>query len=282
MLRVLGPLQAEINGRAVDLGTSRQRAVVARLVAAGGQVVSTDRFIDDLWRGQPPPKALAALQVYVSNLRRALEPDRPPRTPATMLVSAAPGYRLRLEPEQVDAWVFPRLIDSAAGAIASGDGTRALDLADRALALWQGPAYAEFADAEWAEPEATRLEELRLVAVECRAEARLTLGRNAEIELEQHVRAHPLRENAVRLLALAYYRAGRQADALAAIRKARETLAEELGVDPGPALRALETDILAHAGSLNRQEPAASGSPATIRAPERAGSGGPGEAGERS
>ncbi|MEV4183165.1 BTAD domain-containing putative transcriptional regulator, partial [Streptosporangium canum] len=269
MLRVLGPLQAEINGRAVDLGTSRQRAVVARLVAAGGQVVSTDRFIDDLWRGQPPPKALAALQVYVSNLRRALEPDRPPRTPATMLVSAAPGYRLRLEPEQVDAWVFPRLIDSAAGAIASGDGTRALDLADRALALWQGPAYAEFADAEWAEPEATRLEELRLVAVEYRAEARLTLGRNAEIELEQHVRAHPLRENAVRLLALAYYRAGRQADALAAIRKARETLADELGVDPGPALRALETDILAHAGSLNRQEPAAPDSPTTIRAPER-------------
>ncbi|WP_051864747.1 BTAD domain-containing putative transcriptional regulator [Streptosporangium roseum] len=282
MLRVLGPLQAEINGRAVDLGTSRQRAVVARLVAAGGQVVSTDRFIDDLWRGQPPPKALAALQVYVSNLRRALEPDRPPRTPATMLVSAAPGYRLRLEPEQVDAWVFPRLIDSAAGAIASGDGTRALDLADRALALWQGPAYAEFADDEWAEPEATRLEELRLVAVECRAEARLTLGRNAEIELEQHVRAHPLRENAVRLLALAYYRAGRQADALAAIRKARETLADELGVDPGPALRALETDILAHAGSLNRQEPAAPGSPTTIRARERAGSGGAGEAGERS
>ncbi|MER5419807.1 BTAD domain-containing putative transcriptional regulator [Streptosporangium roseum] len=281
MLRVLGPLQAEINGRAVDLGTSRQRAVVARLVAAGGHVVSTDRFIDDLWRGQPPPKALAALQVYVSNLRRALEPDRPPRTPATLLVSAAPGYRLRLEPEQVDAWVFPRLIDSAAGAIASGDGARALDLADRALALWQGPAYAEFADDEWAEPEATRLEELRLVAVECRAEARLTLGRNAEIELEQHVRAHPLRENAVRLLALAYYRAGRQADALAAIRKARETLAAELGVDPGPALRALETDILAHAGSLNRQEPAAPGSPAAIRAPERAASGGAGEAGER-
>ncbi|MGV9772230.1 BTAD domain-containing putative transcriptional regulator [Streptosporangium sp. NPDC003464] len=260
MLRVLGPLQAEINGRAVDLGTSRQRAVVARLVAAGGHVVSTDRFIDDLWRGQPPPKALAALQVYVSNLRRALEPDRPPRTPATVLVSAAPGYRLRLEPGKVDAWVFPGLVDSATAALASGDGTRALDLADRALALWQGPAYAEFADDEWAEPETARLEELRLVAVECRAEARLVLGRNAEIELEQHVRAHPLRENAVRLLALAYYRAGRQADALAAIRKARETLAGELGVDPGPALRGLEADILAHAGSLRREAPVVSGS----------------------
>ncbi|GAA3091321.1 BTAD domain-containing putative transcriptional regulator [Streptosporangium carneum] len=255
MLRVLGPLQAEINGRTVDLGAFRQRAVVARLVAAGGHVVSTDRFIDDLWRGQPPPKALAALQVYVSNLRRTLEPDRPPRTPASVLVSAAPGYRLRLEPEQVDAWLFPRLVDSATASLAAGEGTRALGLLDRALALWQGQAYAEFAEDEWAESEAARLEELRLVAVECRAEALLALGRNAEVGLEQHVRAHPLRENAVRLLALAHYRAGRQADALAAIRKARETLAEELGVDPGPALRALEADILTHAASLHGEEP---------------------------
>ncbi|WP_037971920.1 BTAD domain-containing putative transcriptional regulator [Streptosporangium amethystogenes] len=272
MLRVLGPLQAEINGRTVDLGTSRQRAVVARLVAAGGHVVSTDRFIDDLWRGQPPPKALAALQVYVSNLRRALEPGRLPRTPATVLVSAAPGYRLRLEPERVDAWLFPRLVDAAGAALAVGDGARALEAVDRALALWQGPAYAEFADDEWAEPEAVRLGELRLVAVEHRAEALLVLGRNAEIELEQHVRAHPLRENAVRLLALAYYRAGRQADALATIRKARGTLADELGVDPGPALRALEGDILAHADSLNRPATPASGADrATTGEPERDG-----------
>ncbi|MGW0061076.1 BTAD domain-containing putative transcriptional regulator [Streptosporangium sandarakinum] len=257
MLRVLGPLQAEINGRRADLGPFRQRAVVARLVAAGGHVVSTDRFIDDLWRGQPPPRALAALQVYVSNLRRALEPDRPPRAPATVLVSAAPGYRLRLEPERVDAWLLPGLIESAAAALAEDDGDRALDLADRALGLWQGPAYAEFADERWAEPEAARLEELRLVAVEHRAEALLALGREAGIELERHVRAHPLRENAVRLLALAHYRAGRQADALAALRRARATLADELGVDPGPALRALEADILRHADSLRPRERAA-------------------------
>ncbi|MBB2913452.1 DNA-binding SARP family transcriptional activator [Streptosporangium becharense] len=269
MLRVLGPLQAEIKGRTVDLGTHRQRAVVARLVVAGGHVVSTDRFIDDLWHGQPPPKALAALQVYVSNLRRVLEPGRPPRAPATVLVSAAPGYRLRLEPERVDAWLFPRLVDAAGAALAAGDGVRALETVDQALALWQGPAYAEFADDGWAESEATRLEELRLVAVEYRAEALLALGGNAEIELEQHVRAHPLRENAVRLLALAYYRAGRQADALATIRKARETLADELGVDPGPALRALEADILAHAGSLGREEPPISGVPASTAGPGR-------------
>ncbi|GII03073.1 BTAD domain-containing putative transcriptional regulator [Planobispora takensis] len=268
MLRVLGPLQAEIDGRAVDLGTSRQRAVIARLVAAGGHVVSTDRFIDDLWRGQPPPKALAALQVYVSNLRRVLEPARAPRTPATILVSAAPGYRLCLDPELVDAWSFPALTDSAAAALAAGDGERALELADRALGLWQGAAYAEFADEEWAEPEAARLEELRLVAVEHRAEALLALGRNAGIELERHVRAHPLRENAVRLLALAHYRAGRQADALAAIRRARDVLAEELGVDPGPGLRALEADILSHAESLRREPPASARTPVRLRAAE--------------
>jgi DNA-binding SARP family transcriptional activator len=271
MLRVLGSLQAEINGRTVDLGTSRQRAVVARLVAAGGHVVSTDRFIDDLWRGQPPPKALAGLQVYVSNLRRALEPGRLPRTPATVLISAAPGYRLRLEPEQVDAWLFPRLIDAAAVALSAGDGARALEAVDRALALWQGPAYAEFADDEWAEPEVTRLEELRLVAVEYRTEALLALGRNAGSEIEQHVRAHPLRENAVRLLALAYYRAGRQADALAALRKARETLADELGVDPGPGLRTLEADILAHSESLRGEEAVTPRLSTVIGTPGRAG-----------
>ncbi|MEV4096632.1 BTAD domain-containing putative transcriptional regulator [Streptosporangium saharense] len=255
MLRVLGPLQAEINGRPADLGAFRQRAVLARLVAAGGHVVSTDRFIDDLWRGQPPPKALAALQVYVSNLRRTLEPDRPPRTPATVLVSAAPGYRLRLEPELVDAWAFAATVEEAAAALAGGEAARALGLLDGALALWQGQAYAEFADQEWAAAEAARLDDLRLAAVEHRAEALLALGRNAEVRLEQHVRAHPLRENAVRLLALAHYRAGRQADALAAIRRARETLAEELGVDPGPELRALEADILTHAARLRTAVP---------------------------
>ncbi|MER7207844.1 BTAD domain-containing putative transcriptional regulator [Streptosporangium sp. NPDC000239] len=255
MLRVLGPLQAEVNGRPADLGAFRQRAVLARLVAAGGHVVSTDRFIDDLWRGQPPPKALAALQVYVSNLRRTLEPDRRPRTPATVLVSAAPGYRLRLDPELVDAWAFAATVEEAAAALAGDGAARALDLLDRALALWQGQAYAEFADQEWAVAEAARLDDLRLAAVEHRAEALLALGRNAEVRLEQHVRAHPLRENAVRLLALAHYRAGRQADALAAIRRARETLAEELGVDPGPELRALESDILTHAARLRSAVP---------------------------
>ncbi|MEV5412960.1 BTAD domain-containing putative transcriptional regulator [Thermopolyspora sp. NPDC052614] len=236
-------------GAPADLGPARQRAVVARLVCAGGQVVSTDRFIEDLWRGQPPPKALATLQVYISNLRRALEPDRRPRTPATVLVSAAPGYRLNLAAEDVDAWRFRALAEAA---FAERDPARAVAALDEALGLWEGPAYAEFAAEEWAAPEAAQLEELRLVALERRAEAALELGRHAETvpDLERHVADHPLRENATRLLALAYYRSGRQGDALAALRAVRSALADELGVDPGPALRALEADILAQAPSL--------------------------------
>ncbi|MEN3534802.1 BTAD domain-containing putative transcriptional regulator [Microbispora sp. ZYX-F-249] len=252
-MRVLGRIAAEVDGRPADLGTSLQRAVLARLVGAQGHVVSTDRFVDDLWRGQPPPRALAALQVYVSNLRRALEPDRAPRAAARVLVSAPPGYRLALEPGDVDAWRFPRLVEAAAGLLAEGRPANALEAVDEALALWTGPAYAEFTEEEWAVPEVVHLNELRAVAVEYRAEAGLALGRHAEVvpELERHLTAHPLRENAVRLLALAYYRAGRQGEALAALRRTRTLLAEQLGVDPGPALRALESDILAQAESLD-------------------------------
>ncbi|WP_061294962.1 BTAD domain-containing putative transcriptional regulator [Herbidospora cretacea] len=242
-LRVLGQLAASVGDVPVELGTFLQRAVVARLVAGGGHIVSADRFIEDLWREQPPPKALGALQVYISNLRRILEPGRAPRTPATVIVSAPPGYRLQLPPGAVDAWRFPRLVDEA---VAKKDPVERLRTLDDALALWTGPAYAEFADEEWAVAEAAQLDELRLVAIEYRAEAAIALGRHAEVvaELDRHVGGHPLRENAVRLLALAYYRAGRQPEALAVIRRTRETLAEELGVDPGPALRTLESDIL--------------------------------------
>ncbi|WP_155347472.1 BTAD domain-containing putative transcriptional regulator [Acrocarpospora pleiomorpha] len=256
-IRVLGQLTAEVAGQPVDLGTSLQRAVVARLVSAAGHIVSTDRFIDDLWQGQAPPKALGALQVYVSNLRRVLEPGRLPRTPATVLVSAPPGYRLQLDPDAVDAWRFPRLIDEAVRVLNAGEPATAIKRIDEALNLWTGSPYAEFADEEWAVAEAAQLEELKLVAVEYRAEAGLALGGHAAAvpDLERHVAAHPLRENAVRLLALSYYRAGRQGEALAVIRRTRETLADELGVDPGPALRTLEGDILAQTETLQLTPP---------------------------
>ncbi|TQS28507.1 BTAD domain-containing putative transcriptional regulator [Microbispora sp. KK1-11] len=252
-LWVLGQFRAEVGGRPVDLGPPLQRAVMARLVCAGGHVVSTDRFIDDLWQGQPPPKALGALQVYVSNLRRLLEPGRAPRTPAKVLVTAPPGYVLHADADAVDAWRFPTLVNTASALLAEGDAAGALRVVDGALSLWRGAAFAEFGDEDWAVPEAARLEELRVLAAEYRAEAKLALGRHAEVvpELERHVADHPMREDAVRLLALAYYRSGRQADALAALRRTRARLAEELGMDPGPALRALEAGILAHSEALD-------------------------------
>ncbi|MFG2044096.1 BTAD domain-containing putative transcriptional regulator [Dactylosporangium sp. NPDC048998] len=263
-IAVLGPLHTEVGGAAVDAGGPRQRAVLARLVAAGGHVVPTDRFIDDLWQGEAPPKALAALQVYVSNLRRALEPGRAPRTPATVVVSAAPGYALRLPDDRVDAWRFEALLRRGSE-LAERDPRAADPLLRAALDAWAGPAYAEFADESWAGPEAARLEELRLVCVETAGRVALRLGRAALVvpELDRHVQEHPLREEAVHLLAAALYRAGRQADALAALRQARRRLGDELGVDPGPALRALEADVLAQAPHLSRDAPVADSAAST-------------------
>ncbi|MEU2351158.1 BTAD domain-containing putative transcriptional regulator [Modestobacter sp. NPDC049651] len=248
---VLGPVRALVDGAAPPLGGPRQRSVLARLAAAGGHVVSADRIVDDLWAGEPPPKALAALQVHVSHLRRALEPARGRREAATVLVSAAPGYRLQLPADAVDAWRFGALVDRARAA--AGPAARRA-LLDEALACWSGPAYAEFADTAWAAPEVVRLDELRLSAVEERAAADLELGAAAAVVpvLEHHLQAHPAREEAVRLLALALYRTGRQGDALAVLRRARDHLADELGVDPGPALRALEAAVLDQAPVLDR------------------------------
>ncbi|GAY12104.1 BTAD domain-containing putative transcriptional regulator [Pseudonocardia sp. N23] len=245
---VLGPLRADVDGRPADLGGPRQRAVLARLAVAGGQPVSADLLVEDIWSGEPPPRALAALQVHVSHLRRILEPDRPPRAPATVLVSVAPGYALALETDGLDARRAARLLHDAAALPPAA----AIAPLRAALDCWSGPAYAEFADEPWAAPEAARLAELRLHAVERLAEARLATGEDAAVvpDLDRHVRDHPLREPAVRLLALALYRAGRQADALATLAGARRRLADELGVDPGPALRELERDVLAQAPHL--------------------------------
>ncbi|MBF6073448.1 AAA family ATPase [Nocardia beijingensis] len=242
-IRVLGALTAADERGELDLGGPRQRGVLARLLVARGEVVPVDRLIDDLWRGEPPPRALGALQAYVSNLRRLLEPRRPPRAPATVLISRAPGYAVRLDAEAVDAWVFGAELDAAAG-LDPRERRRALE---RALSRWQGPAYAAYAEESWASAEAARLEELRSAAREQLAATLLELDEPALAAAQAEVlsREHPLREEGWRLTALARYRAGRQAEALAALRQAREVLAEELGIDPGPALTRLEADILA-------------------------------------
>ncbi|WKU05824.1 BTAD domain-containing putative transcriptional regulator [Micromonospora sp. HUAS LYJ1] len=257
---VLGPVRAVRDGTPVDLGAPRQRAVLARLVAAGGHVVSVDRLVDDLWAGDPPPRAQAALQVYVSNLRRVLEPHRLARTPARVLVTAAPGYALRLPTAHVDAWRFEAALRSATPDAAPGP-VAALTVLDAALACWgAGGPYAEFGGEPWADREGERLTQLRSTAVEQRAGLLLELDRPHEVvrDLDPHVREHPLRERAAMLLAVALYRLGRQADALDVLRAVRTTLAEQLGIDPSRALRTLETDLLRQSPRL---EPAVPGPP---------------------
>ncbi|GIH16180.1 hypothetical protein Raf01_43520 [Rugosimonospora africana] len=254
---VLGPVEAAGDRGPVPLRGSRQRAVLARLLIAQGRVVPVDRLADDLWR-EPPEGAVAAIRTFVADLRRALEPGRAPREPARLLVTAPPGYALRVEPDSVDAWRFEAAVVDAGQALTAGRVGQALASLDGALGLWRGPAYSEFAGEAWARAEIDRLDELRMLAVERRAAALLGLGRSAEAvsDLQAHVAGHPLREDAWQLLATALYRSGRQGDALAALRRARATLVAELGVDPGPGLRRLESDILAQAPHLTPGEAA--------------------------
>lgn len=240
---VLGPVVAwDDDGRALALKGPRHREVLARLIVARRRVVPVARLVADLWE-EPPDGAVGAVQTFVGALRRVLEPERPPRAPARLLVTEGPGYALRAAPDAVDAWRFEAAVEAAVGL----PPVRALERLAQAMELWRGPSYGEYAHEEWARGERSRLAELRLRAVEQRAEARLALGRAAEAvpDLDAHLTGHPWREDAWRLLALALYRSGRQGDALAVLRRARAMLAEGLGLDPGPALRRLEADMLA-------------------------------------
>jgi DNA-binding SARP family transcriptional activator len=269
-VRVLGPLQVTVDDVPADVGGPRQRCVLARLVAEHGRVVSADRLIEDLYAGEPPPRALAAVQSYVSHLRRALEPGRPPRAPSGVLVTSPPGYAIQLGRGAVDAWSFEDEIYQAAGL---DDPAAVQYRLSSALASWRGTAFQEFGGMPWADLEASRLEELRLTATESLANAALRLGRAAQTVagLDRLTAEHPLREEAWRLLALALYQSGRQGDALSALRRARARLAADLGVDPGPALRELERDILAQAPRLSAP-PAALSHAAVAAVPAPAGS----------
>ncbi|WP_433496031.1 BTAD domain-containing putative transcriptional regulator [Micromonospora sp. CA-248089] len=241
---VLGPVTAwDDAGEPVDLKGPRHRAVLARLVAARGRTVPVGQIVDDLW-DDPPAGAVGAVRTFVAALRRRLEPHRPPREPARLLVTDGPGYALRADPDTVDAWRF----EDAVAAVADALPRAALDRLDEALGWWRGPAYADF-DQPWAHAERSRLDQIRLTAVERRAEALLALDRAADAvpDLDAHVAAHPWREDGWALLASALYRAGRQADALAVLRRARDLLRDQLGLDPGPRLRRLETDLLRQA-----------------------------------
>ncbi len=250
-LRVLGDITASRGDQPIDLGGPRQRSVLARLVIGRGGIVSSDQIIGALWGDDPPAAATASLQTYISHLRRRLQPDLPGRSRSGVIASAAGGYALQLPVDAVDAWRFEHLLRQAD---ITAEPVVAVTRLTEALGLWRGPAYTGLPDATWAEGEITRLTDLRAVAGEHLLAARLNSGEQASLlvpELEVLVSEEPLREERWRLLVLALYRCGRQADALAALRRARTVLAEELGVDPGPALRALESEVLAQSPALD-------------------------------
>jgi DNA-binding SARP family transcriptional activator len=251
--RLLGPLEVVRGGGPVALGGRRQRSALALLLLNAGRVVPVERLADDLYAGAAPATAVTQVQRQISDLRRLL--------PEARLETVSPGYVLRLDAGQLDLHRFERLVEQGGVELERGDAAGARAILREALELWRGPALADLADEPFARSAVGRLEELRLAALERRLDADLALGRAADVvpELEELVAANPLRERLIEQLMLALYRAGRQADALAAYRAQRERLAEELGLEPGPALRRLEAAILQQdpglAGETQREAP---------------------------
>jgi DNA-binding SARP family transcriptional activator/DNA-binding beta-propeller fold protein YncE len=249
--RILGPVEVVDDGRTVALGGSKQRALLAILLLRANEVVSRDRLIEDLWGERAPGTASTSLHGYVSQLRKALEPRRGEEE-NQLLITRAPGYLLRVDPEQFDLTRFERLVREARGELAEGDAQAASSVLAEALALWRGPPLAELGSAPFISVESLRLQEVRLSAREERIEAELSLGHHVDIvgELETLVAEHPLRERLRGQLMLALYRSGRQAEALETYRRSRQTLVEELGIDPGIELQKLEKAILNHDRAL--------------------------------
>ena len=246
--RILGPLEVSSDGGPVPLGGGRQRAVLALLLLRLGEVVSTEQLLEELWAGRPPATATKVVQLYVSRLRKRLGDG--------LLLTRAPGYVLRVDPENLDAHRFVRLFEKGREALARGSPELAAGALREALSLWHGPALADFRYEPFAQGEIARLEDLRLACMEERIEADLALGADAELtgELEALVSAHPLRESLRGQLMLALYRSGRQAEALAAYQAARQALVDGLGIEPSPSLQRLERAIL-------DQEPVLDGAP---------------------
>jgi WD40 repeat protein/DNA-binding SARP family transcriptional activator len=239
LFRILGPLEVDEGGHPIPLGGRKQRCVLAQLLIRPNQLVSASTLIEELWGDEPPSHARNTLQSYVSHLRHAIGSER--------IQSQTPGYRLRIDAAELDATRFDLLLREARRALPVDPGVAAMHLSE-ALALWRGSALADVADERSLLAEAARLDELRLVAIEERSDALLSLGEHARIvgELELLVSQHPLRERLSLQLMLAQYRSGRQADALATFQRTREILADELGIDPSPDLVRLQEQILRH------------------------------------
>ena len=232
---LLGELRVDLDGRGLDPGPRLQRTLLAVLLVSPGRVVAVDRLVELLWGDEPPAAATASLQAYVSQLRRKLEPDRPPRAPARILVTQDPGYALKVDPEQVDAWKFLALAGEAHDLLSAGRAAEAAERLEVALEWWRGEALAEFSTEPWAIGVATRLAEAHDLALEDRVDAWLALGRatQAAAVLEQMVQDRPLRERRWAQLIVATYRSGRQADTPARL----PTLPHRSGREPGNRTR---------------------------------------------
>ncbi|MGH3550850.1 MAG: BTAD domain-containing putative transcriptional regulator [Pseudonocardiaceae bacterium] len=262
---ILGPLDVRDQDRRIEVSSAKQRLVLAMLVVHANEWVSADRLMEVLWGAEPPATAANTLQTYVSHLRRALEPDRVPRTQDGVLRTRGQGYVLAVEPEAVDAVRFERLAHEGRDVLAS-DPKHAAETLRAALRLWRGAPLAEFGFELFAQAEISRLTELRASTVEDRVEADLLLGRHAALcsELSRAVTEQPLRERLWSQLIRALYRCGRQGEALGAYARLREQLAEQLGIDPSPELVRLQEALLAQRADLDWRPPRPQPSLATV------------------
>ena len=253
--RLLGTFEVAAGERVLEIGSPKQRALLAMLVLQVNRVVPLDTLVEELWGERLPASASASVQSLVFRLRRGLSDLAPDG--GACLRSREPGYVLEADPARIDAHRFERLFAAGQDALARGDPQAAADLLREGLDLWRGAALADLSDRSFAQLEAGRLEEARLAAVEELVEAELALGRltQALVRLEPHVAEHPLRERAWGQLMVALYRLGRQADALRAYQRIRRILGDELGVEPTPWLRQLEEQILQQRPELEGRSP---------------------------
>ncbi|MGW4153966.1 AfsR/SARP family transcriptional regulator [Micromonospora chersina] len=265
---ILGPQRAWYADRPLDLGPGKQRAVLAVLLLAEGRPVPTGQIVDAVWPEEPPANGPNVVQKYVAGLRRVLEPDRSPRTPAQVLTLTDAGYLLRIPPEAVDAVRFERGVRRARQWQAAGRTEDALAEVTGALERWQGEPFTGFTGAYF-DAARHRLVELRAVALETRTELELASGRHGELvgRLVELVAEFPVRERLRHQLMLALHRGGRQAEALAAYRDFADLLREEYGIEPGEALQDLHRRILRSDPSLTAPAPPASPASPAVPAP---------------
>ena len=247
--RILGALEAEgPTGSVVPLGPPKQRALLAVLLLHVGELLPTEQLIDLLWGDRAPRTAAHSIQIYVSDLRRVLDPI----LGRDAILTRPPGYQLNVPTDEVDARRFERLATEGARALSNGDHAAGIALLSEALTLWRGPALSDFTYEEFAQPYIRRFNDLHLDAIESLAAAELEAGRVSEAVtlLESAIREDPLRERSRELLMLALYRSGRHAEALRTFENLRHQLDEELGLDPSPPLRLLQERIILHDPSL--------------------------------